>query len=740
MTPPKLRGGFPAARWVGAALVVLALSVVSAAAQRVYVYEVESDFEITEDVPHVPGICWRFGEQLLVVWVPRDVAPGIILFTNETAPIPLYDRKYFLLVVPVDARPSQSAKAEAFLKTPDGVYPVVFRKPDAGIIDILAHSIEDALNILKQMGLQPEYRGKAELRRIDTGKGDPNAGRETAAAATPTQVSMPSRGSTFDVYGGLYFREIPVFTTGQVVIPVHGNEWACVDLPYTAYVGYDVRSFVLGTLIRGGTVDADLIVDVYKIDRGYCIYLGTQTFRLANNTRYWVSLINPTTSVDQIAVFVRLWVRSFSGQPRVGVNASLIYTRTYRYGFEVGEFAARAAGASGYQINNYVRRIVVGPYVAYDGYIAQTASSSLRLLITTDPVNGVCKDLRVRFTINGRSSIGTSTYRGVYDGRVCSYNVNLPGFSQSSFQFEYSYAKAFGGGLFWVLDIEYTDGTTPYVRAIYLGGPNLQDIDVFRYWRWAEQWKTRPEAIDRIWNNPFLSSAYELYAAPTEPPPAPGIYHGLVTIRTRSAGDSERIVLTISGRYIYPGTNHVVYINRAEIDLRMRIDVSRIDAVGESYLMPDYQLSSIALPGWVREAFGVKRVVDCILMLAGVVGRVSGLLGFATGEGLKSAGDSVMVQTLDYYTARITYRRGWYTNVASDTIIIPLRIPSLYGRDSPTELEITRICLDNICTNPSLKAYVQPDRGYGHTSHRPVKNWMFRAQVVDSAFYFVPTR
>ncbi len=51
------RGGFPAA-----ALVVLALFVVTAAAERVYVYEVESDVEITEDVPHVPGVSWRFGE------------------------------------------------------------------------------------------------------------------------------------------------------------------------------------------------------------------------------------------------------------------------------------------------------------------------------------------------------------------------------------------------------------------------------------------------------------------------------------------------------------------------------------------------------------------------------------------------------------------------------------------------------------------------------------------------------
>jgi hypothetical protein len=122
----------------------------------------------------------------LVVWVPRDVAPGVILFTGEAAPIPLYDRRYFLLVAPADARPSQSAGAEAFLKTPDGVYPVVFRKPDAGIIYTIAHGIEDALTILKQMGLQPEYRGKAELRRIDTGKRDPDAGKENLANVAET--------------------------------------------------------------------------------------------------------------------------------------------------------------------------------------------------------------------------------------------------------------------------------------------------------------------------------------------------------------------------------------------------------------------------------------------------------------------------------------------------------------------------------------------------------------------------
>jgi hypothetical protein len=670
--------------------------------------------------------------------VPRDVAPGIILFTNETAPIPLYDRKYFLLVVPANARPNQRARAEAFLKTSDGTHPVVFRKPDGGIIDILAHSIEDALAILKQIGLQPEYRGKAELKKIDTAKRDPDAGRETAA--TPAQVSMPSRGSILDVYGGLYFRETLINGIGLFTIPVHGNERACVDLPHTAYVGYDVRSFTLGTLIRGGTVDADLIVDVYKIDRGYCIYLGTQRFRLANNTRYWVSLIDLTTSVDQLAVFVRLRVRSFSGQPRVSAYASLIYTRTYRYGFEVGEFSARTATGS-FGVWNTVRRIVIGPYVAYDGYVAQTASSSLTLTLATEPVNGVCKDLRVRFTINSRSPSGTYTYHGRHLG-LCIYDVYLPNIWEPSFQTEYFYAKAFGGGLAWVLDIEYTDGSTPYVRRIYLGGPNLQNIDVFRYWRWAEQWRTTPGAIDGIWNNPFLSSALQLYAAPTEPPPAPGIYHGLVTVRPNSAAQSQRVMLTISGRYIYPGLNHVVYINRAEIDLRMQqVSVKDIKVIGASYLLPDNQINPIIAPQWLEIALRFLDAVNFVQIITGFGGRVAGLLVFAAGKGLESAGDAVKVQVDESTnTARITYQRGWGTNVASDTIIVPLTIPSLYGRDTHTELVITRICLDGICANPSLKAYVQPDRGYGDALHRLVKNWMFRGQVVNSATYDIPTR
>jgi len=185
-----------------------------------------------------------------------------------------------------------------------------------------------------------------------------------------------------------------------------------------------------------------------------------------------------------------------------------------------------------------------------------------------------------------------------------------------------------------------------------------------------------------------------------------------------------------------------VYIDRAEIDLRMQVSVQDIKVIGAAYLLPDNQINPIAAPQWLEIALRILDAVNFVQIITGFGGRVAGLLLFAIGKGLESAGDAVKVQVLDEKTntARITYQRGWGTNVASDTIIVPLTIPSLYGRDTPTELEITRICLDGFCVNPSLKAYVQPDRGYGDAIHRLVKNWMFRGQVVNSATYDIPTR
>ncbi len=709
---------------------LLLLVTVLVTAQRVYVYEIESDVEVfDEKVPHIPGVVWRLGEQAVVVLVPRDVEVGLILFTNETVRVPVYDRSRFLLAIPADARPNPNAKAEAFLKTPDGVFPVVFRKPDGGIIDIMAHSREDALAVLKQLGFEPEFRGRAELRRVEDKSPARGATSETPFSTT-AQVPKPGVGTTLDVYGGIYFAQVAVSQTGSVTIPRYGNVGPCTNLPTASYVGYDARSLALGTIIKGGTISADLVVEVYKVVDDRCIYLGSRSFTLANRTRYWVDLVNPANSVDQLAVFVYLNVKNFSGNPVVGVNGSLIYSRTYRYGFEIGEFVARIAGASNYSVNNYVGRIVLGPYIAYDGYIAGTLSSSLSLIISTVPVNGVCKDMSTTFRINGLSSSGTYIYSGQYNGLTCIYNIALSTVSQSAFQTEYSYAKSFASGLAWVVDIKYTDGSTPYVKSIY-----LNDADAFRYWRWAEQWKTRPDAIDGAWRNPFLSSAYELYAAPTSPSAAPGIYHGLVTVRPNSPGQwIGRVVLTISGRFVYPGLNSVEYVKKAELYLYSPIDLSGADISSEGYIASNTYVS-MAPPQWVEIAQRVKDAVDFILGVVGIGGRGWTLLSFAIGQGLQSAGDTVRVTQLDSYNIKIKYQRGWGTNVNSDTIVAPLKIPSLTGRIWPTELVVRQICLDGFCAQPNFKAYVQPDSNYGAQLHATVKNWMFRGQIQDTEIY-----
>jgi len=121
---------------------------------------------------------------------------------NEAVRVPVYDRSRFLLAIPAGARPNPIAKVEAFLKIPDGMFPVVFRKPERGIIDIMAHSTEDALAILRQLGFEPEFRGRAELRRIKDKSQAQGATSETPLSIT-AQAPKPGIGTTFDVYGGI---------------------------------------------------------------------------------------------------------------------------------------------------------------------------------------------------------------------------------------------------------------------------------------------------------------------------------------------------------------------------------------------------------------------------------------------------------------------------------------------------------------------------------------------------------
>ncbi|MEM1597021.1 MAG: hypothetical protein QXI07_00770 [Pyrobaculum sp.] len=725
---------FLADRGLTAALILaLLLAYASHASDRLYVYLVESDVELEDLVPHVPGARWALGEQALVIYVPRDVGVGVVLFTNETVEVPIYDRRYFLLAVPAGARPSNMG-GDAVLRTPDGVLPVVFRKPDGGVVDMAARSVEEALEALRRAGYQPEYRGRGRLEKPGA-----QPRRPENVSAGQAQISngigvLYGPSGTLDVYGGIYFKPVRITSRGVFDVPVHGSAGSvCVDVPNAAYVGYKARSLVVGVLILGGSASGELIAEVYQIHPGTrtCTLVGRRSYPLLNKSRVWVSGVNEAASAGMpLAVRLRVNATSYTGSPRVGANASVLYTRVRAWGFEVAEMVySIAEGQSGTSISRRTDRLVVGPYTAFDGLVAGTFRSTVNLTVSTDPISGTCPDLQVSFILNARWTVSTKTYPGAYDGLVCIYRV------ASSFNLdhsEYAYAKSFGGGLFWVLTLRFSNGQAPYVRSVV---PNPSDV--FRSWRWAEQWKSDcGSVIDGSWKHPFTSAVLEKYASVTEPAPAPSVLHGLVTVGANYIGDSlNRLIVTISGRRV-SGTGSAAYIDRAEVYLRLNKTVQGSEIKSANYLTPS-GIVTVQPPQWVEFAQRIKEAADFILGLPGLGGRLQTLLSFLTGHGLQSAGGSYGISVINNYNMKLWWIAPWGGFTVSDTLIFGIRIPSTeISPSSSTWFQVTRYCLGGYCYTPNAVGYLQPTDGtrYGIEAEL-AKTWMFREMTSPEATY-----
>lgn len=724
----------PNSKWLTTALLLALLSAyVAYASDKLYVYLVESDVELGDEVPHVPGARWALGEQALVIYVPRDVGMGVVLFTNETVEVPIYDRRYFLLAVPAGARPS-NRDGDAVLRTPDGVLPVVFRKPDGGVVDMMARSVEEALEALRRAGYQPEYRGRGRLEKPGT-----QPRRPENVSAGQVQISrdigvLYGPWGTLDVYGGIYFRPVRITSRGVFDVPVHGStNSVCVNVPNAAYVGYKARSLMVGVLILGGSVSGNLVAEVYQIHPGTrsCTLVGRQSYPLLNKSRVWVSGVNEAISTNlPLAVRLRINATSYTSSPRVGVNASVLYTRVRAWGFEVAEMAySTAEGQSGTSISRQVDRLVVGPYAAFDGLVAGTFRSTVDLTISTDPVSGTCPALQISFTLNARQAVSTNTYSGTYNGLVCIYRVTA---SFNLDQSEYAYAKSFGGGLFWVLTLRFSNGQAPYVRSVV---PNPSDV--FRSWRWAEQWKgDYGSVINGSWKHPYTSAVLEMYASVTEPVPAPSVFHGLVTVRANYIGDTlNRLIVTVSGRRV-SGTGSVAYIDSAEVYLRLDKTVQGSEIKSANYLTPS-SFVTIQPPEWVEFAQRIKDVADFILGMIGLGGRLWTLLSFLVGQGLQSAGGSYGISVIDNFNMKLWWVAPWGGNSVSDTLIFGIRIPSTEtSPSSSTWFQVTRYCLGGYCYTPNAVGYIQPTDGtrYGIEAEL-AKTWMFRGMTQPEAIY-----
>jgi hypothetical protein len=63
-------------------------------------------------------------------------------------------------------------------------------------------------------------------------------------------------------------------------------------------------------------------------------------------TRFWVSSVNPASSAQhELAVMVKVYAKSASGAPVVGVNGSVLYTRARRQALRSWRWRAGPLGA-----------------------------------------------------------------------------------------------------------------------------------------------------------------------------------------------------------------------------------------------------------------------------------------------------------------------------------------------------------------------------------------------------------
>ncbi len=696
--------------------------------QKLFVYLVESDIPLGDEVPHLPGAKWALGEQALVVFVPRDVGRGFVLFTNETVDIPAYDRKYFLLALPAGAKPAK-ARGNATLKTPDGEFPVVFRKPDGGLIEVVAGSVDEAFKILRELGFQPEFRGRARLER---GGGSRTDGASAAAAAP-----APSTGASLYVYGGVYFRPVRVSSSyTEYVVPVHGESGAsaCRNVPDAAYIGYDAASLSLGVLIKGGSVDGVLTADVYRINAdGTCTLLQSSSYTLADRARLWISGVNLDSSRgSELAVRVRVYINTYSGAPAVGINGTVQYLRYYYRNYTLAEMLYATATdyygrPSGYSVGSYIDRILIGPYAAFDGLVEGTFTGGVALQLTTDAVGGTCPGLMWELWLNGMWYVAGSTAYGSYNSGTggCFYEIDTGTYSLGAYP--YSFAKSFGGALSWLVKIKFDNGATPYVRAVF-----VRTAEVFRAWRWVEQWKDFPDAMDKIWRNPYAASVLEIYGAPSDPQAGPYVYHGLVLLRVNDIYDTyQRIMLQVEGRSVSGG--YVDYIKGFEVYMRLSIPTKTSSGSASLYKANYIKGTSIAdvTKPWLIDA--AQRVLDAInFILIFVPSKLASLLAFLAGQALQTASGSYNLDIIDSNNVRVWWTAPW-TGSESDSLLFAISLPTAAAdpyASMPIEVKITKACLEQYCISPDrgLKGYIQPTNPFIYSAlrHAEVKTWMFR--------------
>ena len=745
---------------VGVVTSVLMLTAALILSSDVYLFEVELPKHLGGDVIHVPGISWDLGSQAWIFLVPAEEGEAVYALTGNITNVKIYDARRVVVAIPAVEPPKK--RSAMWLETPLGRYPVEIRKPEKGVAETFAHSLDEVVNILKQHGHEVKYIGKARL-VVETQERQPDPfgeARDAVAreAALPMQISAPTIGATYTVYGGLYFRQIKINSPGTYIIYpiVERGINLCSNVLNATYIGYDAQEMYIGAIIRGtySNVALKLVVETYQltgIDIGetgvFCQRTGVLEFNLVNRTRYYIRYVNSTASaVRPMAVAIRVVAQatspSYSVNIAVSVNASVTYKRTYNRQFEMNQVLAYTSG-EGVTVNQYISRIVLGPYFISEG--VAYGRHRAYLYLTTRPVSGSCPPLAVDMNVNGLWAAYGQFNPYTFTSTGCSYYVDL---SAPIDGWITSWTKTFSGAYYYILRIRYTTTTEiPYVYTIA-----VMPHESLQGWRWSEVWRSTPESsIDVVWRDPYKASELQVYYSKYPPQQSSttvvplAVVHGLFAFNTHDiVNTGPFFTITVAGRQSSPTASSPMKKFEVTLSFDRRIaPPGGILTVYTYYLIPDGSLERIEPPWWIYWARLAKTVVDFIVIFlsVGTIGNpLYTAVSFAVDQALDKAASNTGINRVDEHTITIKWQRGWSDFSPNDKVLLEVLVdPSIYTHAYSTQVVVDRICLEIVCHNPHLAWYIKPTDSllYAQITQPPLKTWMHGGLARSSSAVFI---
>ncbi|MEM1568907.1 MAG: hypothetical protein QXI84_10530 [Thermofilaceae archaeon] len=706
-----------------------------ASAVGVYVFEVELGSALQGMALHIPGLRWEFGEQALIFYVPVDQGEALYAFTGDFTSVRLYDFRRAYVAVPA-SRPPVVDNADFYLETAVGRYPVRLHPPRGGLAEIIVHSAEEVEDVLKQLGYEPQFKGRARLVRAAHGPDRPpkDAGRTPEAGgadAGAVQLAEPRVGTTVTALGGVYFRPAQLQLGSWAIVQPHKshNIEVCSNAPGAMYVGYNASSMYLGVYVLGGKATGRIRVETYRVlpDMS-CLLLGVVETALVNRSRVYVRHVNLTASRDyELAVRVLARADSVSGSPRLGVNGSVWYHRTYLYGFEVGQYASYSTGEP-VTVNQYVSRLLLGPYYMPDGLFNGDHRVAVR--IATSPVGGTCPRLYADWYINGIWATTFSARLASSNSASCVYELygQIPLYAYGA-----EFAKSFSGAFYYTLKLWYEGTLTlPYVQNVV-----VLPHKAVRGWRWGEVWRgVRSNKAPHIWANVYTISTLQYVSSSPQQDSATralALVHGMLLLRAERAGSPGVVSFLVGGRK--DGRPFTSF----EVEMKFSTRVN--GAFLESYYAYPAGIEEIKEPWWIQLARAIAVDLAALLDLGGKLGEYlySGL-SFAVYRALDAAVTKPSITYLDDYTVRVSWNKGWADSTPADKLYVRLRFYQPYITTSVSSVTIRNFRVEYVSYSPYITAYLHPTASSSYDQFNPgqyayVKIWTFDGLVDAYAEY-----